>query len=37
MGAEEDHQLYKTEEVYLRKVSKAPGDFDYGAHTPTVH
>lgn len=37
MGAEEDHQLYKTEEVYLRKVSKTPGDFDYGAHTPTVH
>lgn len=37
MGAEEDHQLYKTEDVYLRKVSKTPGDFDYGAHTPTVH
>lgn len=37
MGAEEDHQLHKTEESYSRKVSKTPGDFNYGAHTPTVH
>lgn len=37
MGAEEDHQLHKTEEAYLRKVSKTSGDFDYGAHIPTVH
>lgn len=36
MGAEEDHQLHKTEESYSRKVSKTPGDFNYGAHTPTV-
>lgn len=37
MGVEEGHQLHKTEEVYLRKASKTPGDFDYGAHTPTEH
>lgn len=37
MGVEEDHQLHKTEEAYIRKASKTPGDFDYGAHTPTVH
>lgn len=36
MGVEEDHQLHKTEEAYLREASKTPGDFDYSAHTPTV-
>lgn len=35
MGVEDDHQLHKTEEAWLRKASKTPGDFDYGAHTPT--
>lgn len=35
MGEEEDHQLHKIEEVCLRKATTTPGDFDYGAHTPT--
>lgn len=37
MGVEEGDQLYKTEEAYLRKASKTPGVFDYGAHIPTGH
>lgn len=35
MGVEEDHQSHKIEEACLRKVTKTPGDFGYGAHTPT--
>lgn len=37
MGVEEGPQLHKTEEAYLRKASKTPGVFDYGAQTPSVH
>lgn len=36
MGVEGDHHLHKTEEAYLRDTAKTPGDFDFGAHTPTV-
>lgn len=37
MGTEGDHHLHKTEEAYLRNTAKTPGDFDYSAHTPTLH
>lgn len=37
MGIEGDHHLHKTEEAYLRNTAKTPGDFDYSAHTPTIH
>lgn len=34
MGVE--GHLHKTEEAYLRKAAKTPGDFEPGTHTPTV-